>query len=87
MSTVIAGDGRQDMILGLIWGGTPHIRIGWDTAHYSESEGRTPHKKMCSDIFSGVGTPHTTPHTTQSQGEHRTRKGVQIFILGWGHRT
>ena len=21
------------------------------------------------------------------QGEHRTKKSVQIFILGWGHRT
>ena len=47
--------------------GTPHIRIGWDTAHYSESGG-TPHKKMCSNIYTGVGTPHITPHTTQNQG-------------------
>ena len=62
-------------------GGTPHIRIGLDTAHYSESggdtahntiyyseSGGTPHKKMCSDIYTGVGTPHITPHTTQNQG-------------------
>ena len=53
-------------------GGTPHIRIGFDTAHYSEfggdtahnttyysESGGTPHKKMCSDV-----------HT-----------------LGWGQRT
>ena len=29
--------------LALIWGRTPHIRIGLDTAHYSESGGDTAH--------------------------------------------
>ena len=54
-------------------GGTPHTRIGFDTAHYSEW---------------GGGTLHITPHNTQKQGgEHRTRKCVQMFTLGWGHRT
>ena len=28
----------------------------------------SPHKKMCSDIYTGVGTPHITSHTTQNQG-------------------
>ena len=23
---------------------------------------------MCSDVYTGVGTPHITPHTTQNQG-------------------
>ena len=69
-------------------GGTPQIRIGLDTANYSEwggdtahnttyySEpgGGTPHKKMCSDVHTGVGTPHRiqrkgggTPHKIQSR--------------------
>ena len=90
----------MDIILGLIWVGTPHIQIGLDTAYYSESgkdtahnitcysesggdtaqenvfryshwggdtahnttyyseSGGTPHKKMCSDVHTGVGTPH-----------------------------
>ena len=82
MSNFKTGVGTQDIILGLIWGGTPHIRIGLDTAHYSESGMDTahntthyslrirgaPHKKMCSDIYTGVGTPHITSHTTQNQG-------------------
>ena len=38
-----------------------------DTAHYSESGG-APHKKMCSNIYTGVGTPHIIPHTTQNPG-------------------
>ena len=78
----------------------PHIRIGLDTAHYSESggdtahntiyyseSGGTPHKKMCSDIFTGVGTPHITLHTTQNQGGDTVMKSVKMFTLGWGHRT
>ena len=73
------------MILGLIrWGeGTPHIRIGWDTAHYSESGG-TPHKKMCSNIYTGVGTPHITPHTTQNQGGTQSEFPTNETLVGFG---
>ena len=50
--------------------------MGGDTAHKNRFghctkfriRGGTPHKKMCSDIYTGVGTPHITPHTTQNQG-------------------
>ena len=37
MSNFKTGVGTQDIILGLILGGTPHIRIGFDTAHYSDN--------------------------------------------------
>ena len=49
--------------------GTPHIRIGLDTAHYSES---------------GMDTAHNTTHYSKSgmNGEYRTRNCVQ-FTLGW----
>ena len=43
----------------------------------------TPHKKVCSDIYTGVGTLHTI----QNQGGQRTRKCVQTFTHGWGHST
>ena len=33
----------------------------------------TPHMKICSDVHFGMGTPHI--------------KCVEMFILGWGHRT
>ena len=42
---------------------------------------------MSSNIFTGVGTPHITPHTTQNQGGTPHIKLVYMFILGWGHRT
>ena len=51
--------------------GTQDIILGLDTAHYSES---------------GMDTAHNTTHYSESRG-HRTRKCVQIFILGWGHLT
>ena len=73
MSNFKTGVGTQDIILGL---DTAHYsESGMDTSHnityYSESGG-TPHKKMCSNIYTGVGTPHIIPHTTQNQGGHRT---------------
>ena len=46
MSNVKTEVGTQDIILGLIWGGAPHIRIGLDTAHYSESGGDTAHNTI-----------------------------------------
>ena len=51
--------------------GTQDIILGLDTAHYSES---------------GMDTAHNTTHYSESGG-HRTRKCVQMFKLGWGHRT
>ena len=73
-------------------GGTPHIRIGLDTAQNSElGGGGTPHKKMCSDIYTGVGTPHITPHTTQNQGGTPHKKMCSdVHTSHWGgggHRT
>ena len=41
-------------------GGTPHIRIGLDTAHYSE----------------WGGTPHITPHNSQNQGGDTAQENV-----------
>ena len=37
----------MDIILGLIWVGTSHIRIGLDTAYYSESVWDTAHNITC----------------------------------------
>ena len=37
----------MDIILGLIWVGTPHIQIGLDTAYYSESGKDTAHNITC----------------------------------------
>ena len=53
-------------------GGTPHIRIGLDTAHYSES---------------GGDTAHNTIYYSESGGDTTPKKGVKISILGWGHCT
>ena len=89
----------MDIILGLIWVGTSHIRIGLDTAYYSESGRDTAHNITCysesggdtaqENVFrcshlggdtaqnskteggtplKGVGTPHITPHTIQNHG-------------------
>merc|ERR1711895_165474 len=99
MSNVRIGVGKQDIILGLTWGGTPHIRIGLDTAHYSESGGDTAHnttyysesggdtaqENVFRYLYWGGDTAHNT--TYLSGGGQRTRKCVQIFTLGWGHRT
>ena len=66
-------------------GGTPHIRIGLDTAQNSElGGGGTPHKKICSDIYTGVGTPHITPHTTQNQGGTPHKKMCSDVHTGLG---
>ena len=66
-------------------GGTPHIRIGLDTAQNSElGGGGTPHKKICSDIYTGVGTPHITPHTTQNQGGTPHKKMCSDVHTGVG---
>ena len=67
MSNVKTGVGT-----GLIWGGVLHIRIGLDTAHYSES---------------GGDTAHNTIYYSESGGDTTQKKGVKISILGWGHRT
>ena len=91
----------MDIILGLIWVGTPHIRIGLDTAYYSESGRDTAHNITCysesggdtaqENVFRyshwGGDTAHNTTYYLESGGGHRTRKYVQMFTLGWGHRT
>ena len=45
--------------------GTLHIITSGDTAYYSESGG-APHMKLCSNVHTGVGTPH------KSRWGHRT---------------
>ena len=45
--------------------------------------GGTPHKKMCSDIHTGVGTPHITPHTTQNQWGDTAQENV-LRCSHWG---
>ena len=91
----------MDIILGLIWVGTPHIQIGLDTAYYSESGKDTAHNITCysesggdtaqENVFRyshwGGDTAHNTTYYLESWGGHRTRKCVQMFTLGWGHRT
>ena len=42
--------------LALIWGRTPHIRIGLDTAHYSESGGDTAQENVFRCIHWGGDT-------------------------------
>ena len=51
--------------LALIWGRTPHIRIGLDTAHYSESGGDTAHNTS-SYSESGGDTAHEPAMSKQS---------------------
>ena len=53
-----------------------HTRVG--TLHMNmcsdvHTRVGTPHMKICSDVHFGVGTPHI--------------KCVEMFILGWEHRT
>ena len=47
MTNIKTGVGTQDIILGLILVGTSHIRIGFDTAYYSESAWDTAHNITC----------------------------------------
>ena len=92
----------MDIILGLIWVGTSHIRIGLDTAYYSESGWDTAHNITCysesggdtaqENVFRyshwGGDTAHNTTYYLESGGGgHRTSKCVQMFTPGWGHRT
>ena len=91
----------MDIIQGLIRVGTAHIRIGLDTAYYSESGRDTAHNITCysesggdtaqENVFRyshwGGDTAHNTTYYLESGGGHRTRKCVQMFTLGWGHRT
>ena len=48
MPNIKIGVGTQDISVELIWGGTPHIRIGLDTAHYSKSGGDTAQENVFS---------------------------------------
>ena len=50
----IRGDTAQENVFKFYAGvGTPHI-----TSHTTQNQGGTPHKKVCSDVHTGVGTPH-----------------------------
>ena len=58
MSIVKTGVGTQDIFLGLI--------LGWGHHILFRIRGGTPHMKLCSDVHTGVGTPH------KPRGGHRT---------------
>ena len=72
----------MDIILGLIWVGTAHIRIGLDTAYYSESGRDTAHNITCysesggdtaqENVFRyshwGGDTAHNTTYYLESVG-------------------
>ena len=73
----------MDIILGLIWVGTPHIQIGLDTAYYSESGKDTAHNITCysesggdtaqENVFRyshwGWDTAHNTTYYSESAGD------------------
>ena len=73
----------MDIILGLIWVGTSHIRIGLDTAYYSESGWDTAHNITCysesggdtaqENVFRyshwGGDTAHNTTYYLESGGD------------------
>ena len=63
----------MDIILGLIWVGTSHIRIGLDTAYYSESGWDTAHNITCYSE-SGGDTAHTTTYYSESGGDSANEK-------------
>ena len=58
--------GVEDIILGL----TPQP-VG--TPHSIQKQGGTPHMKLCSDVHTGVGTPHRI-------NEEKT----SMVGVGWG---
>ena len=58
----------MDIILELIWVGTPHIRIGLDTAYYSESGRDTAHNITCYSE-SGGDTAHNITYYSESGGD------------------
>ena len=52
-------------------GGTPHIRIGLDTAHYSESGGwDTAQEDVFRYLYWGGDTAHNTTYYSESGGGH-----------------
>ena len=77
-------------------GETPHIRIGLDTAHYSESGGETTQKNVFRYLYWGGDTAHNTTYysnlgedTAQenvfrcSHGVGTPHKNQSRFLAGW----
>ena len=48
---------------------SPHIKIGRDTAHYSESGGTPPKKKVLRYLYWGGDTAHNTTYYSESGGD------------------
>ena len=90
----------MDIILGLIWVGTPHIQIGLDTAYYSESGKDTAHNITCysesggdtaqENVFRyshwGGDTAHNTTYYLESGGGDTTQENV-FRCSHWGGDT
>ena len=87
----------MDIILGLIWVGTPHIQIGLDTAYYSESGKDTAHNITCysesggdtaqENVFRyshwGGDTAHNTTYYLESGGGDTAQENVFRYSH-WG---
>ena len=90
----------MDIILGLIWVGTPHIQIGLDTAYYSESGKDTAHNITCysesggdtaqENVFRyshwGGDTAHNTTYYLESGGGDTAQENV-FRCSHWGGDT
>ena len=88
----------MDIILGLIWVGTPHIQIGLDTAYYSESGKDTAHNITCysesggdtaqENVFRyshwGGDTAHNTTYYLESGGGTPHKKMCSDVHTGVG---
>ena len=88
----------MDIILGLIWVGTSHIRIGLDTAYYSESGWDTAHNITCysesggdtaqENVFRyshwGGDTAHNTTYYLESGGGTPHKKMCSDVHTGVG---
>ena len=76
---------------------TQHIRIGWDTAHYSESGGDTAQENVFKYLYWGGDTAHNTTYYSESGGTPHKKMCSNVLIWGetvqriqrqsGGHRT
>ena len=86
----------MDIILGLIWVGTPHIQIGLDTAYYSESGKDTAHNITCysesggdtaqENVFRCSHWGGDTEQNSKKEGVgHRTNQSRLLagWLAGW----
>ena len=69
-------------IFTLGWGHRTKHHILLRITYYLESGGGTPHKKMCSDVHTGVGTPHRIQRQRGDTAQNQSRL-LAGWLAGW----